>query len=84
MEFEWGADRKETVQVHINGEQFKPKEWMKKFNQVERYGQSLLEEQMKLKIAFLNKYDISATHNVRESTKNMFNQWFTGLKVSSS
>jgi hypothetical protein len=81
IESEWGSDRKQSINVHINGEQFQPKQWIQKMSSLSRQGDYKSEEQMKLKIAFLNKFDISAEYKIQPWTQNMFNQYFTGLKA---
>jgi hypothetical protein len=78
FEAEWGSDRKDRVNVQINGEKFAPKVWLMKLDKMQDQS---IEEQMKLKTAFLNKYDISAEYKVSPWTQNKINQWFTGLKA---
>jgi hypothetical protein len=82
----WGStesnEKKQVVNLRINGEQFKPKQWIQKISGIQRntLDYESLEEQMKLKIAFLNKYDFVADYSLRPATQNIFAWAFGGLK----
>lgn len=85
IDAEWGtenADKKQQIDLRINGEQFKPKQWIQKISGIQRSTQDYesLEEQMKLKIAFLNKYDFVADYRLSPYTQNLFSRVFGGLK----
>jgi len=82
LECEWGSERKQTIRLNINGEKARNQEWNQKINEIEkRIDGPKLREQMKRKIAFLNKYDLSAQHtNLEPSTINFFNWASTILK----
>jgi len=82
LECEWGSERKQTIRLNINGEKARNQEWNQKISEIEkRIDGPKLREQMKRKIAFLNKYDLSAQHsNLEPSTINFFNWASTILK----
>jgi hypothetical protein len=82
MEWGNGESRKQEIQLRVNGEQFKPKLWIQKISGIQRQDDyQKLAEQMKLKIAFINKYDISADYKLLPVSENYIRQYFTGLKA---
>jgi len=84
IEAKWGSEHDQEALIHINGETFKPKVWLKRMNEIERYERSdnKLEEQMRLKTAFLNKFDISVEYKgVQPWTQNKVHEFFNVLKV---
>jgi hypothetical protein len=78
---EWGTDRKQELNVRINGEKFTPKAWIQKINGVDRYDFQSLAENMKLKVAFLNKFDISVDYKIQPSCQSNINRLFSALKA---
>jgi hypothetical protein len=84
IETQWGSERQQTIQVNVNGEQVRSKEWAEKINKIEKRQGSdspKLREQMKRKVAFLNKYDISLQYgHLEQSTVNFANWASTIIK----
>jgi len=82
---EWGTDRKQQIQMNIQGQQARNPEWRHKIQQVESLNTpnaQRLFQQMIQKVAFINKYEISADYqNLEPATKNVFNQLATVLKA---
>jgi len=81
---EWGSDRKQKIDLKLNGEQARNQVWTQKIRDVERIntpeGQKL-RQQMLQKTAFLNKYDIAAEYSgLAPETKSTLNSLATILK----
>jgi hypothetical protein len=80
-EVEWtGSLPRQTVRMSVNGEQFKPKLWLEKIGH-ERYSSEQLEEKLKIKTAFLNKYDVSAEYKLNTWSKAKLSQWMSLMKT---
>jgi hypothetical protein len=81
---EWGSERKQKIDLNINGEQARQQAWNEKINEVERLNtpeSAKLRQQMIQKIAFLNKYDISANYeNLHQQTTNTLSSLSAILK----
>jgi hypothetical protein len=80
----WGSDRKQKIDLNINGEQARNQMWRQKLQEVERVNSAegqQLRQQMIQKVAFLNKYDISCEYrDLEPETKSTLNSMMNFLK----
>jgi hypothetical protein len=76
VDCEWGTREKQSINVRVNGEQAKTKEWL----QIEET-ETKQDREFPEKTAFLNKYDVSVDFNLESPTRNVFARWFDMFKA---